>query len=152
MAVFGVIDRRVETAFATIKRADFLGRGPWQIVRWGRGYVPPPNRDPVYLYDDVVVGILPERNLNNGQPALHAHLIASAAPRPGEHVVHVGAGVGYYIAILHHLVGRRGKVTAIEFDPGLAERLGANFAGARNVRVICGDGARIEFDRADVEP
>ena len=150
MAVFGVIDRRVETAFAAIKREDFLGRGPWQIVRWGRGYVPTPSRDPVYLYDDVVVGILPERNLNNGQPALHAHLIASAAPRPGEHVVHVGAGVGYYTAILHHLVGRRGKVTAIEFDPGLAERLGANFAGVGNVRVICGDGARVEFDRADV--
>ncbi len=41
MAVFGVFDRRVETAFASIKREDFLGRGRWQIVRWGRGYGPP---------------------------------------------------------------------------------------------------------------
>ena len=150
MAVFGVVDRRVEAAFASVKREDFLGRGPWQIMRWERGYVPTPSRDPVFLYDDVLVGIVPERNLNNGQPALHAHLIASAAPRSGQHVVHVGAGVGYYTAILHHLVGRRGKVTAIEFDPGLAERLAANFAGADNVRVICGDGARVEFDPADV--
>jgi protein-L-isoaspartate(D-aspartate) O-methyltransferase len=63
---------------------------------------------------------------------------------------HVGAGVGYYTAILARLVGRRGRVTAIEFDPGLAERLAANFAGARNVRVVHGDGSRIAFDAADV--
>jgi protein-L-isoaspartate(D-aspartate) O-methyltransferase len=150
MAVFGVTDRRVETAFARVKREDFLGLGPWQVVRWERGYVPTPSRDPVYLYDDVVVGILPERDLNNGQPSLHAHLIASAAPRSGEHVVHVGAGVGYYTAILHHLVGRRGKITAIEFDPALAQRLAANFAGTSNLLVVQGDGARVEFDHADV--
>ena len=99
MAGFGVSDRRIEAAFASVKREDFLGRGPWQIVRWGRGYVPPPTQNPVYLYDNVVVGIIPERNLNNGQPSLHAALIASAAPRAGEHAVHVGAGVGYYTAI-----------------------------------------------------
>jgi len=53
-------------------------------------------------------------------------------------------------ATLHHLVGRRGRVTAIEFDPELAKRRGANFVGAGNVRVIGGDGAAVEFDRADV--
>jgi protein-L-isoaspartate(D-aspartate) O-methyltransferase len=135
MASFGVSDRRIEAAFASVKREDFLGRGPWQIVRWSRGYVPTPSRNPVYLYDDVIVGIIPERNLNNGQPSFHAALIASAAPRAGEHAVHVGAGVGYYTAILHRLVGRRGRVTAIESDATLAARLGANFAGASNVRV-----------------
>ena len=36
-------------------------------------------------------------------------LIAAAAPQPGEHVVHVGAGVGYYTAILAELVGRYGE-------------------------------------------
>jgi len=40
-ALFGMIDRRVEAAFAPVKREDYLGRGPWQIVRWGLGYVPP---------------------------------------------------------------------------------------------------------------
>src|SRR5205085_10968983 len=29
------------------------------------------------------IGILPERNLNNGEPSLHAALIAAAAPQPG---------------------------------------------------------------------
>jgi protein-L-isoaspartate(D-aspartate) O-methyltransferase len=67
------------------------------------------NPDPVYLYTDDVIGILPERNLNNGQPSLHAALIAVAAPQPGEHVGHVGAGLGYYTAILAELVGRYGE-------------------------------------------
>ena len=150
LAACGVSNRRIEAAFASVKREDFLGRGRWQVVRWGRGYVPTPSWNPVYLYDDVVVAIIPERHLNNGQPSLHAALIASAAPRLGEHVVHVGAGVGYYTAILHRLVGRQGKVTAIEFDSGLAARLAANFAGARNISVVHGDGARVPFDSADV--
>jgi protein-L-isoaspartate(D-aspartate) O-methyltransferase len=150
MAACGVSDRRIETAFASVKREHFLGRGPWQVGRWARGYMPTPSRNPVYLYDDVVVGIIPERHLNNGQPSLHAGLIASAAPKVGEHAVHIGAGVGYYTAILHRLVGRQGRVTAIEFDTGLAARLAANFAGVRNVSVVQGDGSRVAFDSADI--
>ena len=126
MAAAGVDDRRVEAAFATVPREDFLGPGPWQILRWGRGYVPTPSRDPVYLYDDVLVGIIPERKLNNGQPSFLAALIASAAPQPGEHAVHIGAGVGYYTAIIARLVGHRGRVTAIEFASDLAQRTAAN--------------------------
>jgi protein-L-isoaspartate(D-aspartate) O-methyltransferase len=150
MAAASVKNRRIENAFATIRREDYVGSGPWQILRWVRGYVATPTRNPVYLYDDVLVGVIPERNLNNGQPSLHAWLIASAAPKEGEHVVHVGAGVGYYTAILHLLVGRRGRVTAIELDSGLADRLAANFAGVGNVRVVQGDGARLAFDSAHI--
>src|SRR6266852_6777809 len=128
VAAAGVADRRVEAAFAAVPREAFLGPGPWPILRWERGYVNTPTRNPVYLYADVLVGILPERNLNNGQPSFLASLIAAAAPRPGDHAVHVGAGTGYYTAILARLVGRRGQVTAIEFDAGLATRLAANFA------------------------
>jgi len=149
-AAAGVADRRIEAAFAAVPREAFLGPGPWQIVRWDRRYVTTPSRNPVYLYDDVVVAILPERNLNNGQPSLHAELIAGAAPRPGEHAVHIGTGTGYYTAILARLVGRAGKVTAIEYDAGLAGRLAANFAGQRNVRVVQGNGALVPFEPADV--
>ena len=150
MATAGVADRRIEAAFAAVRREDFLGRGPWQIVHRGRGYAATPSRDPVYVYDDVAVAVIPERTLNNGQPSFLAALIAGAAPRRREHVVHVGAGVGYYTAILARLVGRAGRVTAIELDPMLAERLAANLAGQPNVRVIQGDGARIGFAPADV--
>ena len=150
MAAAGLADRRVEAAFAAVRRESLLGSGPWQILRWGRGYEKSPSADLVYLYDDVLVGIIPERHLNNGQPWLHALLVGSAGPRPGEHAVHIGSGVGYYTAILAHLVGRRGRVTAIEYDPGLADRLSANFRDSGNVEVIQGDGGRVTFDPADV--
>jgi len=150
LANANVDDARVEAAFAAVRREHFLGPGPWQMPRWTRPYVPTPTDDPVYLYQDALVGIIQERGLNNGQPSLHAMLIAAAAPRPGDHVVHIGAGVGYYSAILAHMVGDTGQVTAIEFDGGLAERLAANFAGQPNLRALKGDGARIEFDPADV--
>lgn len=150
LAAAGIDDPRVEKAFTAVRREDFLGLGPWQIVRWGRGYVETPSADPVYLYTDDLVGIVPEQDLNNGQPSLHAMLIASAAPQPGEHAVHVGAGVGYYTALLANLVGAQGFVTAIEFDPTLAARAAANFSGMANVAVVQGDGAVIDFDPADV--
>jgi len=150
MAAAGLADRRVEAAFAAVRRESLLGSGPWQILRWGRGYEKSPSADLVYLYDDVLVGIIPERHLNNGQPWLHALLVGSAGPRPGEHAVHIGSGVGYYTAILARLVGRRGRVTAIEYDPGLADRLSANFRDSGNVEVIQGDGGRVTFDPADV--
>jgi protein-L-isoaspartate(D-aspartate) O-methyltransferase len=150
MAAAGVDNARVEAAFAGVCREDFLGPGPWPILRWMRGYVTSPSDDPVYLYTDDVIGILPERELNNGRPSLHARLIASAAPRQGEHVVHVGAGVGYYTAILAELVGSSGAVTAIEFDHWLAERVATNLSRFPSVRVVEGDGGSIPFEPANV--
>ena len=150
MAAEGVEDARVEAAFAEVRREDFLGPGPWPVMRWMSRYVMTPSADPVYLYTDDAVGILPERRLNNGVPSFHARLICSASPQPGEHVVHVGAGVGYYTAILAELVGPSGSVTAIEFDPGLAARAAANFRSYRCVRIVQGDAAQIPFEPADV--
>jgi protein-L-isoaspartate(D-aspartate) O-methyltransferase len=149
LAAAGVADRRLENAFATVRREAFLGKGPWPILRWGRGYVPSPNADASYLYADILVGILPDRNLNNGQPSFLASLIAAAGAKRGEHVVHIGAGVGYYTAILAQLVGRSGRVTAIEYDPVLAVRLAQNLTEAGNVAVIQGDGTTAAFDPAD---
>jgi protein-L-isoaspartate(D-aspartate) O-methyltransferase len=150
LAAACVADRRVENAFAAVPREDFLGKGPWPILRWGRGYVPSPSADPAYLYADVLVGIIPERNLNNGQPSFLASLIAAAGIRPGDHVVHIGAGVGYYTAIMAHLAGRRGRITAIEYEPILAVRLARHFAETGNVQAIHGDGAQVDFPPANV--
>jgi protein-L-isoaspartate(D-aspartate) O-methyltransferase len=71
-------------------------------------------------------------------------------PREGERVVHVGAGVGYYTAILAHLVGPTGYVTGIEFEADLAARARANFSGVSNVEIIQGDGAVVPFPTADI--
>jgi protein-L-isoaspartate(D-aspartate) O-methyltransferase len=150
MATAGIPDARVETAFAEVQREDFLDPGPWLVIGDRGDYVPTPSADPAFVYLDHVIGILPQRHLNNGQPSLHALLLAYAGAQAGEHVVHIGAGTGYYTAIMAHLVGRSGNVTAIELDPGLAARARGNLSSYPNVRVVCGNGAVVPFDAADV--
>jgi protein-L-isoaspartate(D-aspartate) O-methyltransferase len=102
------------------------------------------------LYTNDLVGVLPERRINNGQPSLHAHLIHQASPAAGEHVVHIGTGTGYYTAILAHLVGPSGWVTGIEYESELAARAKANFATCPTVTIVEGDGGLVAFDMADV--
>ena len=142
---------RLAAAFAAIPREDFVGPGPWLMLRWWtRDYMPTPDADPVYLYTNDLVALMPERRLNNGQPSLHAHLMHQAAPAAGEHVVHIGTGTGYYTAILSHLAGPSGRVTGIEYDAELAARARANLAPYPNVAIIQGDGTLVPFDAADV--
>ncbi|WP_337189152.1 hypothetical protein [Phenylobacterium sp.] len=150
MFLGGSVNPALETAYAEVRREDYLGPGPWEILRWPGGYRTTPDADPAWLYADVLVGIVAARQLNNGQPSAHATWIGAAAPKPGEHVVHVGAGVGYYSAILAHMAGPRGSLTAIEFDPGLAARAAANLCCLPSARVLHGDGAAIAFAPADV--
>jgi protein-L-isoaspartate(D-aspartate) O-methyltransferase len=119
-------------------------------VRWLGEYVATPDADPVYLYTNDLVGIVPERRINNGQPSLHAHLIHRAAPAVGEHVVHIGTGTGYYTAIMAHLAGSSGRVTGLEHDPELAARAKANLAAYPTIEIVEGDGALVSFDQADV--
>ncbi len=149
-AAWIVGNARLEAALSATRREDFLGPGPWFILRGFLEYVTTPDADPVYLYTNDLVGIVPERRLNNGQPSLHAHLIHKASPAVGEHVVHIGTGTGYYTAILAHLVGPSGRVTGIEYDSELAARAKANLAPYPNVEILEGDGALVSFDEADV--
>ena len=61
-------------------REAYLGPGPWPILRWP-GYTSTPDADPAWLYSDILVGILPERHLNNGQPSAHALWISASHRR-----------------------------------------------------------------------
>jgi protein-L-isoaspartate(D-aspartate) O-methyltransferase len=142
-------NRALEDAYAAVKREAFLGEGPWPILGGG-GYRQTPDADPAWLYADILVGIVPERKLNNGQPSGHAAWIAAAAPQPGDHVVHIGAGVGYYSAIMAHMAGPTGALTAIEFDPVLAARAENNLSHLPNATVLQGDGSVTPFAPADV--
>ncbi len=150
LASVGVEDARIEQAFADVPREDFLGPGPWPISRFGLGYVYSPNDDPTYLYTDDLVGIAPERHINNGEPSLHAHLLWFAQLAKGEHVVHVGTGTGYYTAIMAHLVGASGHVTGIELEPDLAARARDYLSAYSSVEIIEGDGTAVPFELADV--
>ena len=130
----GVRDPRIEAAFAAIPREDFLGSPPWRVGSGGF-FGLASCHDPARLYEDVLIAIDPERGVNNGQPSLHAQSIAALELKEGETVVQVGAGAGYYTAILAHLIGATGKVIAYEIEPDIAERAAANLARYPQVEV-----------------
>ncbi len=96
-----------------------------------------------------MVQLQAHRSVNNGSPTLHAYWLHELAPRAGERVAHIGAGTGYYTAILSWLVGPSGHVTAVEFDANLAEQARTNLAAYGNVEVVCGDGAHWPREPAD---
>jgi protein-L-isoaspartate(D-aspartate) O-methyltransferase len=148
MAIGNVQDERVERAFATVRREDFLGAEPWQIVLWKQKLTLPRN-DPVSIYQDVVIALAPERGVNNGSPSLHAKMLHDLAVEPGQHIAHIGAGAGYYTAMLAELAGPAGRVTAYEFDQTLAARARANLAARSNVTVVAADGARAPAETVD---
>jgi protein-L-isoaspartate(D-aspartate) O-methyltransferase len=134
-------------ALARVPRDAFLGPGPWQIatgVERSAPYRTTPDARPEHVHHDVVVAIDPARKLNNGQPSALARWIDATAPRPGESVLHVGCGTGYYTAILAELVGAGGRVLAHEIDPELAARARANLAAWSQVRVVAADGTPAE--------
>ncbi|MDH3700539.1 MAG: methyltransferase domain-containing protein [Alphaproteobacteria bacterium] len=152
LAAAGVRNERLEAAFITVPREKFLGPGPWSILSWQQDYVVTPSDDPAYLCADVLVGIEIDTDirLNNGKPSFHALLIDHANPAAGDHVVHIGAGTGYFTAILAALAGPAGRVTAIEYELDLARRAARNLADCEHVTVVEGDGTTADFDAADV--
>jgi protein-L-isoaspartate(D-aspartate) O-methyltransferase len=152
----GNMDPRIEQAFATVPREDFLGPGPWQIVvspwsvRTGSSLVTTPSADPAYLYRNALVALDPDKGINNGEPLLHMMWMAEAAPQPGETICHIGAGSGYYSALLSLLVAPGGTVAAIEIEPGLAARAARNLAPYANVTVAHGDAVTLDLPDSDV--
>lgn len=145
----GSRNARLRSAFASIPREDFVGAGPWHIHVGNTRYVETPSADVRFLYQDVVVALDHERGINNGQPSLHARCLSACDPQAGESVVHVGAGTGYYTALLALLVGPSGSVTAIEIDSDLAHRARAALDFS-NVFVSHSSGAETPIPKADV--
>jgi protein-L-isoaspartate(D-aspartate) O-methyltransferase len=148
-AAAATMDPRVEAAFAAVARETFLGEPPWLVADLRGGYRPLPCADPVLAYQDALFALAPDRGVNNGSPSLHARLLAALDARPGEHVVHIGAGAGSYTASLAELVGPDGHVLAIELDGHLAGRAEAALADRANVTVVTGDGAAWPRQAAD---
>ena len=98
--------RLLVRAVAEVPRENFLGPGPWKIFRtlwkgsprrlwWRPGrslYVTTPDCDPRRLYHDVLVGIIPERLLNNGMPSGLARWFDALKLKRGDRVMHIGCG------------------------------------------------------------
>ncbi len=83
------------------------------------------------------------------RPDIVALMLAAGNIERGMRVLEVGTGTGYTAALLAHYLGAR-NVTSIEVDPDLAARARAGLerAGYGDVRVITGDGAQGDPDRA----
>lgn len=120
--VTGIRSMRLYRAFVQIPRECFLGPAPWKYASGAALNHPDyrSTRSTRDLYHDVVVALDPVRMLNTAQPSLMARMIDALDLQQGQHVLHLGCGSGYYTAILASVVGRRGKVTALELDPALA--------------------------------
>lgn len=125
-------DNAVTAALAATPRERFVGPGPWKVFTKA-GYIQTPSDDPALLYQDIVVALADERQINNGQPLLHAACLFMLGIKKGETAVHVGAGTGYYSALLANLVGPTGSVHAYEIEQDLAERAMKNLAYLSNV-------------------
>jgi protein-L-isoaspartate(D-aspartate) O-methyltransferase len=146
-AVCGFRSPGLVDAFATIPREKFLPAGPWQVLSvadYTPMAVPParatPDADPRRVYHNIGIAIDPGRRLFNGHPGTLASWIDALALTPGARVLHIGAGLGYYTAIIAHAVGSSGRVVAIEVDEALAAGARANLASMRWVDVRHSDG------------
>jgi protein-L-isoaspartate(D-aspartate) O-methyltransferase len=128
-------------AFASVPRERFLGPGPWRLLPDGcpdSGFLTPD--DPRWLYHDTLVTIDQSRGLNNGQPSLWARCFDQLHWKRGQRVMQVGAGTGYYTAVLAEIVGPSGRVIAVEYDGELAAKARVNLHGWAQVEVVHGDG------------
>jgi protein-L-isoaspartate(D-aspartate) O-methyltransferase len=149
--VAGIRSAALVRGFATVRREDFVGPGPWKIL------VPPdffnyhdtPDGDPRRLYENVLVALDPVRRLNNGEPASLARWLDTLELMGGERLLHIGCGVGYYTAVAAEAVNPGGSVVAIDVDAELAERARANLRLLKQVSVNCGDGSAVEHESFD---
>jgi protein-L-isoaspartate(D-aspartate) O-methyltransferase len=141
--------REIAEALASIPRERFVTPPPWRIVS-PEGKTYGVSDDPAVLYQNVLVPLSMGRGLNNGQPSLHAMCLNALAPKKGESVVHVGAGTGYYTAMLAMLVGDAGKVDAYEIEPELARQAAENLAEFPQVTVHSQSGTEGQLPPCDV--
>jgi len=133
---------RLLDALSTVPRERFLPAGPWSVRGENdmRGARQTRDADPHRVYHNYSIAIDPARHLFNGAPAVVVPIIDALALKPGHHVLHVGAGLGYYSALMAHVVGNGGRVVAIEVDERLADAASAHLATMPWSDVRHGDG------------
>lgn len=92
----------IKEAFLAIDRADFV-----------------PEDYKVEAYEDYPLPIGAGQTIS--QPTTVAFMLELLGAKKGENVLDVGSGSGWTTALLAHIVGPKGKVTALEIVPELFE-------------------------------
>ena len=134
MARAMIDDPRIEAAFAEVRRENFLGQAPGRsldgpaTVSWRRAATR-------FIFTWTASSAFgPTATSTVGGP----REMRFGSPAP-------------HTAILAHVIGRSGRLTAIEFDPELAACARANLLSIPHTQVIEGDGAALLiFDLANV--
>jgi protein-L-isoaspartate O-methyltransferase len=141
-------------ALTRVPREKFLGPGPWHVaipdmVTGCVQYMTTPDAEPRRVYHNVVFALDRSRDLTNGQPGTLAHYINSLDLAPGNRVYHLGAGAGYYTAVIAEVVGSSGVVVASEVHPELGPVAQKNLADRANVTLHVGDGTQFDPGECD---
>jgi protein-L-isoaspartate(D-aspartate) O-methyltransferase len=133
-------------ALATVPRERFLRPGPWTVLADTDVMIgaasrtrTTPDADPRRVSHNIAVAIDPSRHLFNGQPGTLTVWIDALALAPGARALHVGCGLGYYSAVMAHVVGPQGRIVAYEVDAALAAEARQNLAAMPWVSVRHGD-------------
>jgi protein-L-isoaspartate(D-aspartate) O-methyltransferase len=135
-------------AFARVSRDEFLPPGPWTVLSDGGESVmmgpgvrtrQTPDANPARVHHNIAVAIDPDRQLFNGQPATLGAWIDMLELAPGRRVLHVGAGLGYYTAIIGECVGAAGRVLAFEVDESLSAEAARRLRSRPWIEVRHGD-------------
>ena len=104
----------LDRAFSMVPRSEFL---------------PPDQRK----YADLDVPLPIGFAVTNSQPTTVRDMLRLLAVQPGDSILDVGSGSGWTTALLSHLTGPDGKVTAVERIPELVERSRKALGGLENV-------------------
>ena len=136
-ALCGIRSEVILQAFAAVPREDFLPAGPWTIEGMDGACFSSPDDDPDHILHavGVVLGRGGDQPLHCANPAPVAKALQNTRFLPGDRVLHVGAGLGYFSAVIAELVGRTGRVIAAEIDPRLAEQARVNLSPWTQVEV-----------------
>jgi len=140
-AIANVKTPQLVDALASLAREKFLRPGPWHVrgeADFGAARTTA-DADPRHVYHNYSIAIDASRQLFNGAPGAVAACIDALALVPGNRVLHVGAGLGYYSGVIAHIVGESGRVVAVEVDAALASEARANLAATPWVDVRLGD-------------
>lgn len=128
MLTAGLQDPALRSAFARVPRERFFGPGPWQVAVMGfpnpssYRYLSTADDRPEALYHNVALALDTSLSLVTALPSSVALCLHDLALQPGERVLHLGAGVGYYTAVIAELVGPSGRVWATEVHEALGAR------------------------------
>jgi len=119
---------RIIEAFKKINRADFLPEDKKNLADLNEAF-------PIGYGQTI------------SQPLVVAFMLEKLEPKEGEKILDVGSGSGWTSALLAELVGKKGKVIAIEIVSELKE-FGEkniakyNFINKKIVECVCADGSK----------